>query len=123
MLSGRGLLADVVMALSGGTPSPLRNADQALDGADHATDDTTHHSANHGTNRTGDLLTCGHALLASADDALCMRSGGRRKRDNDDGCELRLHEECPVYEMRFSTMVGGFRSNGRVDRSTNQRVQ
>jgi hypothetical protein len=60
-------------------------ADDACDAADHTTDDTTHDAADHGANRTGDLLTRGYAFLASTDDALCMRGNGRRKRGNDKG--------------------------------------
>jgi hypothetical protein len=72
--------------------SPWRKADHGCDAADHAcgaadhaTDDTTYDTADHGANRTGDLPTRGYALLASADDALCMRGDGRRKRGNNDG--------------------------------------
>jgi hypothetical protein len=80
--------------------SLLRNADHAFDAPDHASDDTTHNSANDSANRTGGPLTHGYTLLASANDALGLRGHGRRKRGNDDSHgELHLHEQPPLSEI------------------------
>lgn len=70
----------------------LRNADHAFDAAHHATDNTAHDATHHGADRAGGALTHGHALLASADNALGLRSYGRRKSGSNDGhYELHFH--------------------------------
>jgi len=63
----------------------LRNADHAFDAAHDATDNTAHDTPHHGADRAGGLVTDGYALLASADNALGLRSHGRRKSGNNDG--------------------------------------
>jgi hypothetical protein len=80
----------------------LRNADHAFDAAHNATDDTTHDATHHGADRAGGALTHGHALLASADNALGLRSYGRRKSGNNDGNgELHFHGQSPLFEMQL----------------------
>jgi hypothetical protein len=86
----------------------LRNADHAFDAPDNATDHAAHHATHDGANRAGSALTNGHALLASADNALGLRSGRRRKNGNNDGhSELHLHGDLPLSEICVSTTDRG----------------
>jgi hypothetical protein len=78
----------------------LRNADDAFDATHDATDDAAHDGAHRGADRAGSALTDGHALLASADNALGLSSGGRRKSSNNDGYDvLHVHGDLPLSEI------------------------
>jgi hypothetical protein len=87
----------------------LRNADHSFDAAHNATDDTTDDTTDDGADRAGSALTHGHALLASADNALGLRSYGRRKSDNNNGNgELHFHGQSPLFETcSFRQQTGG----------------
>jgi len=76
----------------------LRNSNYAFDSSHHAADHTAHDATDHGADWTGRALAYGHALLASAHNALGLGRKRRRKRGNNDDShdELRLHEQTPL---------------------------